>query len=44
MINPDICHEILVKNTKQILAFDKSANFEEYRLQVPKLKALCLRN
>ena len=34
MINPDICHEIMVKNTKQILAFDKSANFEEYRAQL----------
>ncbi len=31
MINPDICHDILVKNTKQLLSFDKNADFEDYR-------------
>ena len=31
MINPDICHDILVKNNQPILSFDKNANFEEYR-------------
>ena len=31
MFNPDTCHDILVKNTKPILSFDKNADFEEYR-------------
>ena len=31
MFNPDTCHDILVKNNKPLLSFDKNTDFEEYR-------------
>lgn len=33
-INGELCHDLLVKNTKQILAFDENADYDEWRKKV----------